>query len=75
MQNFVSNLLFFSIYLNVCNQTIRLINEQDVINTKQVYEGSVENLINEHAIGMRKGIHEKKSLNNHFLFTTHFRRI
>ena len=44
MQNFVSNLLFFfSIYLNVCNQTIRLINEQDVINTKQVYEGSFEN--------------------------------
>ena len=38
------------VYLNVCNQTIRLINEQDVINTKQVYEGSFENITNEHAI-------------------------
>ena len=72
MQNFVSNLLFFLIYHNVCNQTIRLINEQDVINTKQVYERSVENRINEHAIDVSENEFGGKIINT-FLFTTLFR--
>ena len=64
---------FFNL-CNACNQTIRLINEQDVTNTKQVYEGSFENLINEHAQDVEANEFGKEIINN-FLFTTLFRRI
>ena len=41
---------------------ISLINEQDVINTKQVYEVSVENLINDHAIDVYENEFMKKKI-------------
>ena len=65
---------FFNLPQCICNQTIRLINEQDVINTKQVYEGSFENFINEHAIDVEENEFRKEIINNS-IFTTLFRRI
>ena len=58
--------IFFQSYLKVSNQTIRLINEQDVINNKQVYEGSLENLINEHAIDLYEKEFMKKIIKQSF---------